>query len=405
MKKKFVLFIFLFCAILNFKPVKVNASYDYFDNGGLCVYEGQTIYFPGALHINKISILYSQIKSGITSLTFSKDPEQNLVLKANQKNDVWDLYFRYNGMTSNPTNSNNMYYTIAGQMDGFSAYNYWETSDNSGKTQNINITYTKQAKNELSSAGVCPKVVFIKHKNAVIGQKSVIEQLLFIKNGEDFNKLNAVNVALLSDKYISIYALSTSRFGNKEKYNNYNESTCMNDTDATYYREMFKELEKYPNNYAYVTIYKANKMDKIASSIISRYSQGTQCYNDYPGRQINYNDVVEHARNALAIMNKKAPDTKKYKNECEYILGSKNEKGSFAYYLDISFRFIKFLAPLLLIVLTMIEYIKVIAANDADLISKTNKRTIIRLIFTLLLFMLPTIINTVLSLFGLTGDC
>lgn len=405
MKKKWLLLIFLFCVILNFKPEKVNAEYDYFSEGGLCVYEGTTVYVPGALHIDKISATYASLRSAFTSLA-GADSNQTLVIKGNTKDDVFDITFRYNGMPTNPVNQNNMYYSITGQMTGFTAYDHHDVEEPSnGTVHNINITYTKQAKVELSSAGECPTKVFIKHAKTVTGKGNLIYEFKFIKNIKDFNVTDAIQGAIIRDNYVSMYYLKKSRFGNKEKYTKYSESTCMDDTDSVYYREMFKELEKYPNNYAYINIYKANKMDKIATSIISRYSEGSQCYNDFPGRRINYNDVVEHARKALEIMNKKSPTKKKYKNECEYILGSKTEKGSVAYYIDITFRFIKFLAPMLLIVLTIIDYVKIMASSDADLIKKTNNKTIIRLIFTLLLFLLPIIINTVLSFFGLQGEC
>ena len=417
MKKNWLLFIFLFCVILNFKPEKVNAEYDYFSEGGLCVYEGTTLYIPGALHIDKINSLYSELRALAQSAIVNKDPKQMLVIKADTKDDTFNIAFSYNGMPANTVNPTNMYYSVGGKMTGLTSYDYYEADANNNlvdvvrlgtgnvKTQNINVTYTKQAKTELSASGECPKMVYIKHKNNTVSAEYKIEQFLFIKNSKDTNIFDAVYIPVLADKYISMYYLKTARFGNKETYNKYNENSCMDDTASVYYREMFKELEKYPNNYAYIKMYKANKMDKIATSIISRYSEGSQCYNDFPGRRINYNDAVEHARKALEIMNQKSPEKKTYKNECEYILGSKTEKGSVAYYIDITFRFIKFLAPMLLIVLTIIDYVKIMASSDADLIKKTNNKTIIRLIFTLLLFLLPIIINTVLSFFGLQGDC
>ena len=70
-----------------------------------------------------------------------------------------------------------------------------------------------------------------------------------------------------------------------------------------------------------------------------------------------------------------------------------------------TFRFIKFAAPALLIVMSVIDYVKVIASSDADELKKVNKKTVTRIIFTLLIFFLPILISVLLRLLGLQGSC
>ena len=53
----------------------------------------------------------------------------------------------------------------------------------------------------------------------------------------------------------------------------------------------------------------------------------------------------------------------------------------------------------------MIDYIKAMVSSDADLIKKTNTKTLIRLLFAMLLFVLPVIISYLLTLLGAQGSC
>ena len=78
--------------------------------------------------------------------------------------------------------------------------------------------------------------------------------------------------------------------------------------------------------------------------------------------------------------------------------GSLTELGEM---LEDLFLFIKILVPVIVIILTTIDYIKAIAASNDDAIKKTTKNTVIRLIVGIILFFLPYLMELLFYLFGL----
>ncbi len=78
--------------------------------------------------------------------------------------------------------------------------------------------------------------------------------------------------------------------------------------------------------------------------------------------------------------------------------GSYTEFGSF---INTTFSFIKVATPIIVVILCNIDYIKAIAASNADEMKKANKRTVTRLIIGLLIFFLPFLLELIFYLFGL----
>lgn len=88
-------------------------------------------------------------------------------------------------------------------------------------------------------------------------------------------------------------------------------------------------------------------------------------------------------------------------SKCSDVVGTSD----FRYYLDITFKFIQYVAPILVIVFSTVDYFKAFFSGDADALKQVNKKTIIRLICAVLLFVLPILIRTILSIFGISTDC
>ena len=233
-----------------------------------------------------------------------------------------------------------------------------------------------------------------------------IKNIQFIHNPKISDYLSIPGLFdIITDSHVLVADLVKSNFNGTDRYNDFSNTTCFTKDDVTYYNNKFDDILAYSKNTSYITLYKNNQFEHIAKIVSKKYAKGGECYNSNPGLQKSYEALSEKAKKVLGVFGAANEQNEKYKNECQYILGDPDKSGSFAYYLDITFRFIKFLAPILLIVLSIVDYIKVIASSDADLVNKTNKKTIIRLIFALLLFMLPIIISTILSLLGLQGKC
>ncbi len=91
-------------------------------------------------------------------------------------------------------------------------------------------------------------------------------------------------------------------------------------------------------------------------------------------------------------------------DDCETIFmnadGTFNDFGNFVQ--DI-FTVLKFLAPLLVIVLSTIDYIKAITAQNADEMKKANGRFVKRLIAGVAIFLLPFLLDFLFEIFGLYG--
>lgn len=68
-------------------------------------------------------------------------------------------------------------------------------------------------------------------------------------------------------------------------------------------------------------------------------------------------------------------------------------------------RLIQIAGPILVIVMTIIDLIKATATGGKDDLSKVGKKTVKRLIYAVLLFLIPTILNWVFSIFGVYGVC
>ncbi len=73
----------------------------------------------------------------------------------------------------------------------------------------------------------------------------------------------------------------------------------------------------------------------------------------------------------------------------------------FKEFLDGLFLLIRILTPILVIVLSTIDYIKAIASANQDDLKKTNQKTIKRVIIGLIVFFLPFLLELIFHLFGL----
>lgn len=86
------------------------------------------------------------------------------------------------------------------------------------------------------------------------------------------------------------------------------------------------------------------------------------------------------------------------------ILGSVNDPNSVAWLLQQVFNMIKVIGPILVVVLSSVEFAKVIIKSDDEAMTKAQKQLVTRIILAACLFFIPTLVDTVLNLFGFTSD-
>ena len=85
-------------------------------------------------------------------------------------------------------------------------------------------------------------------------------------------------------------------------------------------------------------------------------------------------------------------------------LDSNNEDDSVVWLLNKLLDYVKIGGPLIVVVLSSIDFAKVITTGDDDKLAKAKKKLFTRLILAASLFFLPVFVQLILSVFGITGD-
>ena len=86
------------------------------------------------------------------------------------------------------------------------------------------------------------------------------------------------------------------------------------------------------------------------------------------------------------------------------LLGNPNDPDSVAWLLQYLLNVIKVVGPILVIVLSSVDFLKVIIKSDDDAMAAATKKLGYRLILAGLLFFIPTIVEVLLGIFGITSD-
>ena len=90
--------------------------------------------------------------------------------------------------------------------------------------------------------------------------------------------------------------------------------------------------------------------------------------------------------------------------ECKGILGNPDNEDSVAWFLVKILDYLKLLGPLMILVLSSLDFAKAILMSDDESLKKAQSSLITRLILAALLFVLPTLIEVVLDIFGFTSS-
>ena len=89
---------------------------------------------------------------------------------------------------------------------------------------------------------------------------------------------------------------------------------------------------------------------------------------------------------------------------CSGLLGDPNDEDSVAWLLQTILNYLRVLGPILVVVLSSVDFAKVIVNGDDEKFSKAKKTLFRRLIIVALLFLVPTIVSVLLNLFGITSN-
>ena len=94
----------------------------------------------------------------------------------------------------------------------------------------------------------------------------------------------------------------------------------------------------------------------------------------------------------------KAPD--RTDSSCEGFLGNKDTVGTVGYYLHFALITMRYLAIILALVLSVIDFFKAVFSQDKDLLKKASSTAIKRIIYAVVIFFIPTILEFILGLLG-----
>jgi len=140
--------------------------------------------------------------------------------------------------------------------------------------------------------------------------------------------------------------------------------------------------------------------DYIITTSKEEAEQGTANSETKDGSLAENGDGDDFEQGLLPIEPYDPPNLNLEDITCESIFYDGDEFNDFGQLLQDIFLFIKVLAPILLIALSSLDYIKAIASKDADELKKANERFIKRLIAAVALFLLPFILDFVFDIFG-----
>ena len=110
--------------------------------------------------------------------------------------------------------------------------------------------------------------------------------------------------------------------------------------------------------------------------------------------------VLTDANNINSWMNDYNTDD----GSCASLLGDPSNPKSVAWLVVTVLNYFRVIGPLLVIVLSGVDYIKAIVNSDDDAMKKTSNRLIRRLILAALLFLIPTIVELLLKIFNVVSD-
>jgi hypothetical protein len=84
------------------------------------------------------------------------------------------------------------------------------------------------------------------------------------------------------------------------------------------------------------------------------------------------------------------------------VFGDISNKSSVAYYLQVMLDVMRYIAVIALIVLSILDFVKAVAAQDGDALKKAGNTFGKRLAFTIMIFFIPIVLKLILQYLGVT---
>ena len=228
----------------------------------------------------------------------------------------------------------------------------------------------------------------------------------------DTKVVNAVGVYNSSDYFIPTYRLlsdssiewsiDNSKFYSIDKSIKLNGSTIKLDksisnifTNNSSSVTIYRCVSGKSNKYTYTLTSDGAKCKDIEMSSADKQMLVSTGYNNLSNSNVSDTNATRLA-NTTGTTNKSCKDT---------ILGDPvNDEDSVAWLLQQLLNYLRILGPMIVLVMTSIDFARAIISSDDEIMQKTYKKLINRLILVAVLFFIPTLVELLLNIFGLMGE-
>lgn len=204
-------------------------------------------------------------------------------------------------------------------------------------------------------------------------------------NGKTYQDITESFTIKVSDETIITIKLDSNLVKEIYKDNKLN-------SDITIYRNV-KKTKK--NNYEYL----------LSTTIVSSYDLKDEQLTEAKAYVGAYGDPQENDRMTKEEMDEWL-DGYDQNQDCgdNGLLGNVNDEDSVAWLLQKILNYLKIIGPFIVVVMSGIDFTKVIVTSDDDSMKKAQKKLVIRLLLAGSLFFLPQIVIALLDIFGITSD-
>ncbi len=172
---------------------------------------------------------------------------------------------------------------------------------------------------------------------------------------------------------------------------------------------IYRCVSESDNGYSYELSTTRNRCSNDTLGNQDGQAQGSLYYNAAFGEP-NGEDSSSSSSDSSSTKNLTLDDLREDLNnhgkvdECDAILGSTQDEESVAWLLQQVLNYIRILGPILVVILSSMDFAKSIMANDDDSMKKAQKKLMIRLILAVALFLVPTLVTVLLNIFGITTN-
>ena len=150
--------------------------------------------------------------------------------------------------------------------------------------------------------------------------------------------------------------------------------------------------------------YELSTSGNVCSSDTLSTGDGQQLGSNYAN--LGYGDPDDGSSDGSVTLDDLKEDLNSYNQSttCNGILGKPGDEESVAWLLQQILNYIKILGPILVVILSSMDFAKAIIASDDESMKKAEKKLMIRLVLAVALFLVPTLVSVMLNVLGYTAD-